>query len=185
MGHLFARISNAIDNLPLAQGNTSNETALGYEIITPNRLKLGWNNYRSLEGSGIELEMSSNFTKILDRNLSIYQQWYQGFIDNIHLLNLKPNKWLATDRLPVINDLVLFVFNDSSCSKEAIGWKLGSVTGVKGSKISLNYDLRTKGNEQTVVRRVRDISIVYSVGEFSVNTCDHFNECARVTKPPE
>ncbi len=57
---LFSRISNSIDNLPLALGNTSNETALGYEIITPNRLKLGRNNYRSLEGSGIDLEMIKN-----------------------------------------------------------------------------------------------------------------------------
>lgn len=44
---LFSRISN---NLPIARGDTSNETALGYEIITPNRLKLGRNDYRSLEG---------------------------------------------------------------------------------------------------------------------------------------
>ena len=182
---LFSRISNAVDNLPLARGNTSNETTLGYEIITPNRLKLGRNNYRSLEGSGIDLEMSSNFTKILDRNRSIYQQWYQGFIDNIHLLNLKPDKWLVTSRIPVINDIVLFVFNDSSCSKEAIYWKLGKVRSIKGSKVTLSYALKSKGGEQTVVRSVRDISIVYSVGEFSINTREHFHECARTTKPPE
>ena len=47
---LFSRISNTIDNLPIARGDTSNETSLGYEIITPNRLKLGRNNYRSLAG---------------------------------------------------------------------------------------------------------------------------------------
>jgi len=182
---LFSRISNAVDNLPLARGNTSNETTLGYEIITPNRLKLGRNNYRSLEGSGIDLEMSSNFTKILDRNRSIYQQWYQGFIDNIHLLNLKPDKWLVTSRMPVINDVVLFVFNDSSCSKEAIYWKLGKVIDIKGSKITLSYALKSKGGEQTVVRSVRDISIVYSVGEFSINTREHFRECTRTIKPPE
>ena len=41
---LISRISNTIDNLPLAKGNSSNETALGYEIIMPNRLKLGRNN---------------------------------------------------------------------------------------------------------------------------------------------
>ena len=63
---LFSRVSNALDNLPIARGDTSNETALGYEIITPNRLKMGWNNFRSLEGNGIDLKMSSNFTKILD-----------------------------------------------------------------------------------------------------------------------
>ena len=69
---LFSRISNSIDNLPIARGDNSNETSLGYEIITPNRLKLGRNNYRSLEGSGIDLDMSSNFTQILDRNRAIY-----------------------------------------------------------------------------------------------------------------
>ena len=37
---LFSRISNTLDNLPIARGDTSDESALGYEIITPNRLKL-------------------------------------------------------------------------------------------------------------------------------------------------
>ena len=69
---------------------------------------------RFLEGNGIDLEMSSNFTKILDRNRSIYQQWYQMFIDNIHLLNLRPNKWLKSDRLPLVDNIVLFVFNDGN-----------------------------------------------------------------------
>ena len=58
---LFSRISNTIDNLPIARGDTSNETSLGYEIITPNRLKLGRNNQRSLEGCGINLKMGPNF----------------------------------------------------------------------------------------------------------------------------
>ncbi len=43
--HADDYLHRPIDNLPLALGNTSNETALGYEIITPNRLKLGRNNY--------------------------------------------------------------------------------------------------------------------------------------------
>ena len=67
-------MSNALDNLPIARGDASTGTTLGYEIITPNRLKMGRNNFRSLEGNGIDLEMSSNFTKILDQNCSIYQQ---------------------------------------------------------------------------------------------------------------
>ena len=48
---IFSRIYNTIDSLPIARGDTSNETALGYDIITPERLNLGRNNYRSLEGS--------------------------------------------------------------------------------------------------------------------------------------
>ncbi len=115
---LFSRISNSIDNLPLALGNTSNETALGCEIITPNRLKLGRSNYRSLEGSGIGLEMSSNFTKILERNRTIYQQWYQGFMDKFHFLSLRPNKWLKSGRTPVINDIVCFVLHCAASCRQ-------------------------------------------------------------------
>ena len=51
---LFSKIANTIDNLPNPIGNTSNSSNLGYEIITSNRLKLGRNNYRALEGSGIK-----------------------------------------------------------------------------------------------------------------------------------
>ena len=60
---LFSKIVNTVDNLPMAKGNTSIATNLGYEIITPNRLKLGRNNYRSLEGSGIKLDMSLKLIK--------------------------------------------------------------------------------------------------------------------------
>ena len=68
---LFAKISNAIGNLPIARGDTSNETNLGFKIITPNRLLMGRNNYRSLEGAGISLDMSYNLTNLLDRNREI------------------------------------------------------------------------------------------------------------------
>ena len=101
---LFSRISNTIDNLPIARGDTSNETSLGYEIITPNRLKLGRNNHRSFEGCGINLEMSPNFTKLLDRNRAVYKCWFQTFVQNIHYLNLRPNKWLRSSRLPITSD---------------------------------------------------------------------------------
>ena len=47
---LFAKIANTVDNLPMAKEDTSNSSNLGYEIITPTRLKLGRNNYSSLEG---------------------------------------------------------------------------------------------------------------------------------------
>ena len=44
---LFSKIANTVDNLPMAKGNMSNSSNLGYEIITPNRLKLGRNNYQA------------------------------------------------------------------------------------------------------------------------------------------
>ena len=53
---LFSKIANTFYNLPMAKVSTTNATNLGYEIITLNRLKLGQNNYPSLEGSGIKLD---------------------------------------------------------------------------------------------------------------------------------
>ena len=47
---LFSKIANTVDNLSMAKGSTTNATNLEYEIITPNNLKLGQNNYQSLEG---------------------------------------------------------------------------------------------------------------------------------------
>jgi len=182
---LFSRISNMIDNLPIARGDSSNETALGYEIITPNRLKLGRNNYRSLEGCGIDLTMSSNFTRILDRNRDIYRDWYQTFINNVHLLNLRPKKWLKSSRLPIVDDIVLFVFNDNSYAKESVVWKLGRVSKIEKTRVSIDYAMKVNGVKQTIVRSVRDISIVYSVGEMMINTVDHFNDCTREVKPSE
>ena len=48
--------------------NTSNSTNVGFEILTANRMKLGCNNFRSLEGAGFNIELSNNPTDILKRN---------------------------------------------------------------------------------------------------------------------
>ena len=127
---LFSRISNTIDNLPIARGDTSNETSLGYEIITPNRLKLGRNNQRSLEGWGINLEMGPNFTKLLDPTRAIYKCWFQTLVQNIHYLNLCPNKWLRSSRLLISSHIILFVYNDGNLGKDSVTWKLGKILKV-------------------------------------------------------
>ena len=85
---LFAKIANTVDSLPMAKGDTSYSSNLGYEIITPNQLKLGRNNYLSLEGSGIKLDMASNLIALLERNPELYCEWYGIFKENIHMLDL-------------------------------------------------------------------------------------------------
>ena len=117
----------------MAKENTSNASNLGYEIITPNRSKLGRNNYRSLEGSGIKLNMASNLIAPLERNRELYCEWYGIFIENIHMLDLRPNKGSKNSRIPVLEDIVLFVFNDSEYGKGGMDWRLGKITAVKGT----------------------------------------------------
>ena len=104
----------------MAKGSTSNASNLGYEIITPNRLKLSRNNFRKMDELGIKLDMAANLTGMLERNRELYCKWYKIFINNIHLLDLRPNKWLKNGRLPVLDDIVLFVFLDSEYGKEEV-----------------------------------------------------------------
>ena len=65
---IFPKISSTIDDLLLAKGNTSSIWNIGFDIITPNQLKLGRNNNRSLTGSGLKLDLSPNFSGLLEQN---------------------------------------------------------------------------------------------------------------------
>ena len=177
---VFARIASTLDDLPLAKGNTSNVSCVGFEIITPNRLKLGRNNNRSLEGSGINVDMNPNFTRILEANRSVFQHWYQLFIDNIHFLTLKPDIWRGSSRLPIMNDIVLFLYNDSGQGKDPDTWRLGRVVGVSDRKVTILFSGKegksTVASTRTLVRSMRDVSILFSADEFMINTADHFQE---------
>ena len=58
------------------------------------------------------------------------------------MLDLRPNNWLKNSRLRVLDDIVLFVFLDSEYGKGGSEWRLGKVSGVKGSQISISYSVR-------------------------------------------
>ena len=86
--------------------------------------------------------MASNLTALLKRNQELYCEWYGIFIENIHMLDLRPNKWLKNSRLPVLEDIVLFVFNGSEYGKAGMDWKLGNISAVEGTQVSVMYSVR-------------------------------------------
>ena len=176
---IFAKIANTLDDLPMARGDSSNVSNLGFEIITPNRLKLGRNNNRSLEGSGFKFEKSQKFSRILECNRETYQVWFQLFIDNIHNLAMRPNKWAVNSRMPIVEDIVLFVFTDAGYSKENVSWKFGRVVEVTARNVKITYLSKSSKSGKPIMhqldRNPRDVSILFSVGDFSINTQDHFN----------
>ena len=64
----FARIANALNDLPIAKGNTHSGTVMDeFDIITPNRTLLGRNNRRGMSGEGINFESSANLQRLLTR----------------------------------------------------------------------------------------------------------------------
>ena len=107
--YLFTKIANSIDDLPLARGDTSNVSVLGYEIITANRLKLGQNNSRSLGESGVKFDTAPRFQKIMENNKTIFHEWFQLYIDNIHNLTVKPSKWSVNTRNPCVDDYTVHI----------------------------------------------------------------------------
>ena len=89
-----------LDNLSIAKGSATATGNLGSEIITANRIKLGRNNFRSLGGEGIHIDLSMDAAKILENYQLIYNCWYQLYIDSIHQLLIRPSKWEKSGRLP-------------------------------------------------------------------------------------
>lgn len=175
---LFEKVANTIDDLPLAKGNQSNSVELGFEILTANRIKMGRNNNRSLEYPGITLDMSANLTGLLERNRKMYRAWYQSFIDNIHLLALKPDKWNTTSRTPVQDDTVLFVLSDGGYSKQARRWKLGRVVEVDKSRVKIlafqKNSRSDKPKSSVFERNIREVSILFSLDELYVNSKQYY-----------
>ena len=74
---------------------------------------------------------------------------------------------------------MLFVFNDSEYGKGGMDWRLGKITAVKGTQISVTYSVRGSKAKvppmHTVQRSVREVSILYSIGDLLVNTREHFS----------
>ena len=72
---LFSKVVNTLDNLPIAKGNATSTGNLGSEIITANRIKLGRNNFRSLGGDGIHIDLNPDAAKLLENNCLINCTW--------------------------------------------------------------------------------------------------------------
>jgi hypothetical protein len=109
---VFARISDHVDNLPIARGSSYAAYDLGWDIITPNRLKLGRNNFRQLDG---EIQLSEGPQTMLDRSRALSEKWYKLFVERIPLLIPKAEKLQGSSL--EIGDVVLFLFQDPGTPK--------------------------------------------------------------------
>ena len=180
---LFAKISNMIDDLPIAKCSSSNVSDKGWDIITPNRLKLGRNNNRSLEG-WIDLPKGSGSETLLRRNQEIQKVWYQMLLNKIHHLIPRPSKWSKTDPI-TIGDICLFTFNENPGFKDT--WKIGRVSAIpKKNQVVISYPGNNppKGlpNLKSITRNPRNISIISAAGDIDLNSRDYYEKIQRGLK---
>ena len=132
-----------------------------------------------MEGAGIELDMSGNLVSLLKQNREVYHTWYTLFIENIHMLTMKANKWNKTDKLPAVGDVVLFTMTDGGVGKNEMIWKLGKIVSTEPRKLKIFYFSNVNHAETVklseVIRNPRNVSVVCSADELFVNTKYHYN----------
>jgi hypothetical protein len=156
---VFAKIASQIDDIPIARGTSTAPTDLGWEIITPNRLKLGRNNFRSLDG---EIKVDYCPESQLERNRTIMKEWHSIFIERVHLL--VPVLPKVNARKPLVGDIVLFVFSDAG-TKRASVWKLGRIVGLTSeTTVSVQYSLGGL-TPKTIIRSMRNTVLVLAADE--------------------
>ena len=173
---VFCKMSNALDDIPIAKGNSSNVSDLGFDVLTPNRLKLGRNNYRSLHIDGHIPDVSIP-SELLEKNRKIMSAFFQLLVNRLHHLQSKPNKWNHTSqRLPIVDDTVLFKHTESNSE---VTWKLGKVIKSEMRKVTIKYSNKVSKNSIPTMRFVerspRDIVILFSEKDVLVNSEKYFS----------
>jgi hypothetical protein len=156
---VFARISSQVDDLPIARGSATAATDLGWEIITPNRLKLGRNVHRNLEGPVV---LDNNPESQLERSKLIFSRWYKIFLDRLPLLVPTVDKEVG--REVQVGDLVLFIFQDSNIPGMET-WKIARVVSLVSARTVLLEYANAGGGRKTLERSIRQVSLILGVDE--------------------
>ena len=173
---LFKKAGNLMDEIPVAKGNSSSGTTSQWELLTPNRAKLGRNNNRDLVSATRLEDFPRGLQDALDRGEQVLATWYKILIENLHYLALKPAKWTKqSERQPKIGDLVLFLSDDSGGSTASQIWKLGRVVTAQPRQITIEHGSKRASTQERprVNRSPRDVTILYSLHELHVNTREH------------
>ena len=180
---IFSKIANEIDEVPIARTDKSTYNDLGWELLTPNRCKLGRSNQRALQGP-IYIPGQTSPVDIMQRAEKIQRYWYQLLLDRLHHLIPRPSKWKSTDVVNV-DDVVVFRFLDNQSSKLET-WRLGRVTEIlkNGRRLSINYvvvsDNGKKATTYKVERSPRDVCVVSATSEIDLNSNEFYEKVKKI-----
>ena len=172
-------MSSEIDDLPIARADGSTDNDWGWDLLTPNRFKLGRSNNRAIEGP-IQISPQTGPTQLLERVQDIQKFWYQLLLDRLHHLIPKPLKWTKTDPLN-IGDIIVFRLKDNSNSKLE-KWVIGKISDIQkdGRRILCTYPtynaVTTEVQFSTVTRSPRDVCIISAASDIPLNSKEFFEK---------
>ena len=171
---LFSRCSNELDELPICRLDRATNDDFGWDLLTPNRLKLGRSNQRSLDGP-ISILRPAGPVELLKRTIDIQKYWYGLLLDRLHHLVPRPPKWEGA-RMPkfTVGDIVIFRFLDGMSSKLET-WKTGRIISISanGRKLEIKYPVPGHSaltKLPSVFRSPRDTCIVAKEAELDLNS---------------
>ncbi len=181
---IFCKMASEIDDIPIAIGDKSSSADFGWQILTPNRFKLGRSNNFAVEGV-MRIAESSCPSQLLKRLQAIQSYWYQLLIDRMHHLIPKPDRWNKSDIIN-INDIVSFRFKDNESSKME-KWKIGKVVEIfkGGRSVKLVYSHAVPGKPNPkmlfVERSIRDVCVISAISDLNLNSEEFFNHFKQIS----
>ena len=171
---LASSVSNTINNMPLALGNSkSNVEAL--DLLTPNRLKLGRNNERSPVGC----VTVDHIDRTLEENQEIFNAWFEIWLAGHARKLVSQHKWFRSDENLKPGDIVLFLKKEASFGSNYQYGMIDSVEFTRDNKVRKvvvryrNHDSNTDtfteraARSLVVIHRLDETNIMEEIGEVS------------------
>ena len=164
---LCATVSNAVNNLPVAIGNETEDLEC-IDLITPNRLKLGRNNDRSPIGP---VDITDKFDRILQQNSNIFNTWWEAWLTSAVPKLVPQPKWFTNNGGIRVGDVVIFRKEESALSGQ---YQYGIVDEVKYSadnlirSVVLRYRNASESVDRTTTRSVRKIVVIHRIDELNI-----------------
>jgi hypothetical protein len=184
---VFSKMASEIDDIPIARADKADNSDFGWDILTPNRFKLGRSNMRAVEGP-MYLKDSSSPSQLLKRIQQIQSYWYQLLLDRIHHLVPRPEGMGFTDDFQ-LEDIVIFRFKDNDSSKLE-KWKLGKIVEIlkAGRGVLISYPSIPQGFKvadvpvmRFVERSPRDIAVISSMADLNMNSKEFFTKIRKLS----
>ena len=176
---IIQQISNSINNLPIGLGNKT-DSLENLDILTPNRLLLGRNNSRN---PTLPLEVSGDFRKIIDSNVTIYEKWFKEWIVSYVPLLVQQPKWFLSDRSGTEGDVVIFKKSDKEFEKY---YQYGIISKTFEGRdglirtVEVEYQNSNENIKRVTKRGVREITVIHPVDELGISA--ELNEFAKTAK---
>ena len=152
---ISSAIANSINNFPLAIGNIKGEFEMA-DLISPNQLLLGRNNY----------------DKLMKVNKQIFESWFELWL-TVYVPNLMPQpKWFSSDKGLKRGDIVLFMKQDSSlCSTYQFGItkSFGRGRNEKIRKVIVQYQNANETTLRETNRATRSLVKIHSIDELDIS----------------